>query len=323
MKKYCGIDLGGTNIAAGIVDEEYHILASASAPTPKGVDGVTLAAAIARVAEQAAAKAGLTIAELDGVGMGAPGYIDSERGINRFAGNLGLTDDPMAENLSRCLGGMAVRLGNDANVAAYAESIAGAARGTRRSVMVTLGTGIGVGVIIDGSDRGMAAEGGHMVIRVNGRPCTCGHRGCFEAYASATALILQTQEAMEKHPESLLWELCGGDLEKVTGKIPFDGRDAGDATAIAVVEQYLDYLAFGISNLIDLLEPDAMVIGGGICAQGDKLLVPLRERARRMVYHPLFADRCKFAIAELGNDAGIIGAAGLAGQGPLPDPTRR
>lgn len=312
MKKYCGIDLGGTNIAAGIVDEEYHILASVSAPTPKGVDGKTLAAAIAKTAREAAVKAGTTIGALDGVGMGAPGYIDSERGINRFSGNLGLTDDPMAENLSWCLNGVPVRLGNDANVAAYAESIAGASRGTRRSVMVTLGTGIGVGVIIDGSDCGMAAEGGHMVIRVDGRPCSCGHRGCFEAYASATALILQTREAMEKHPESLLWHLCGGDPGRVNGKTPFDGRDAGDAAATTVVERYLDYLAFGISNLIDLLEPDAVVIGGGICAQGDKLLVPLKERCREMVYHHLFADRCRFAIAELGNDAGIIGAAGLA-----------
>ena len=178
--------------------------------------------------------------------------------------------------------------------------------------MVTLGTGIGVGIIIDGSDRGMAAEGGHMVIQYNGRPCTCGHRGCFEAYASATALITQTQEAMAAHPESLLWKLCEGDIFKVNGKTPFDGRDAGDPTAIQVVEQYLNYLAFGVSNLINILEPDAMVIGGGICAQGEKLLVPLRERVRQMVYHTLFADRCRIAIAQLGNSAGIIGAAGLA-----------
>jgi len=313
MKRYCGIDLGGTKIAAGIVDEEHRILAAASAPTPKGVDGQTLAAAIAKVAEEAAKNAGLTIRELDGVGMGAPGYIDPVAGVNRFSGNLGLTNDPMAENLSRCLGGTPVKIGNDANVAAYAESIAGASRGSRRSVMVTLGTGIGVGIIIEGSDRGMAAEGGHMVIQYNGRPCTCGHRGCFEAYASATALITQTQEAMSAHPESLLWKLCGGDIFKVNGKTPFDGRDAGDPTAVEVVDQYLNYLAFGVSNLINILEPDALVIGGGICAQGEKLLVPLRERVRRMVYHPLFADRCRIAIAELGNSAGIIGAAGLAG----------
>ena len=312
MKRYCGVDLGGTNIAAGIVDEEYQILTTASAPTPKGVDGVTLAAASAQVVAESAQKAGLTVPELDGVGMGAPGYIDPVAGINRFSGNLNLTNDPMAENLSRCLGGKPVKLGNDANVAAYAESIAGASRGSRRSVMVTLGTGIGVGIIIDGSDRGMAAEGGHMVIQYNGRPCTCGHRGCFEAYASATALITQTQEAMAAHPESLLWKLCEGDIFKVNGKTPFDGRDAGDPTAIQVVEQYLNYLAFGVSNLINILEPDAMVIGGGICAQGEKLLVPLRERVRQMVYHTLFADRCRIAIAQLGNSAGIIGAAGLA-----------
>lgn len=309
---YCGIDLGGTNIAAGIVDQDYRILATAGAPTPKGLDGKALAADIAGVAREAVAKAGLTLDQVAGIGMGSPGYIDPERGVNHFSGNLGLTENPMAQNLSDCLGGKAVRLGNDANVAAYAEYIAGAARGSRRSVMVTLGTGIGVGVIIDGSDHGMAAEGGHMVIYYHGRHCSCGHDGCFEAYASATALITQTREAMARHKESLLWEMCGGDLAKVNGKTPFDGRDAGDATAIAVVEQYLEFLAYGISNLINLLEPDVVVIGGGICAQGEKLLTPLRGLVREMVYHPLFADRCRLAIAELGNNAGIIGAAGLA-----------
>lgn len=309
---YCGIDLGGTNIAAGIVDRDYRILATATAPTPKGVDGKTLAAAIAKVAREAAAKLGITIDDVAGVGMGSPGYIDPERGVNHFSGNLGLTEDPMAQNLSDCLGGKPVRLGNDANVAAYAEYVAGAARGSRRSVMVTLGTGIGVGVIIDGSDHGMAAEGGHMVIYYHGRHCTCGHDGCFEAYASATALITQTREAMQRHRESRLWQLCGGDLEKVNGKTPFDGRDAGDPTAIAVVEQYLEFLAYGISNLINIFEPDSVIIGGGISAQGEKLLAPLRELVHEMVYHPLFAERCKLAIAELGNSAGIIGAAGLA-----------
>ena len=309
---YCGIDLGGTNIAVGIVDREYRILAKAGAPTPKGVDGKTLAAAIANVAGKAAANAGLTIDQVAGVGMGSPGYIDPERGVNHFSGNLDLTEDPMAQNLSDCLGGIPVRLGNDANVAAYAEYLAGASKGSRRSVMVTLGTGIGVGVILDGSDRGMAAEGGHMVIRHGGKHCTCGHDGCFEAYASATALIAQTREAMELHSDSLLWQLCGGDPDKVNGKTPFDGRDAGDTTAMAVVEQYMEYLAQGISNLINLLEPDTVVLGGGISAQGEKLLAPLRGLVRRMVYHPLFADRCKLAVAQLGNDAGIIGAAGLS-----------
>lgn len=309
---YCGIDLGGTNIAAGIVDRDYRILSTAAAPTPKGVDGKTLAAAIAKVAREAAARLGITLDDVAGVGMGSPGYIDPERGVNHFSGNLGLTEDPMAQNLSDCLGGKPVRLGNDANVAAYAEYVAGAARGSRRSVMVTLGTGIGVGVIIDGSDHGMAAEGGHMVIYYHGRHCTCGHDGCFEAYASATALITQTREAMQRHRESRLWQLCGGDLEKVSGKTPFDGRDAGDPTAIAVVEQYLEFLAYGISNLINIFEPDSVIIGGGISAQGEKLLAPLRELVHEMVYHPLFAERCKLAIAELGNDAGIIGAAGLA-----------
>lgn len=309
---YCGIDLGGTHVAAGIVDREYHILAKAEAPTPKGVDGKTLAATIAGVVREAVSNAGLTLDQVAGVGMGSPGYIDPERGVNHFSGNLDLTEDPMAQNLSDCLGGKPVKLGNDANVAAYAEYLAGASKGSKRSVMVTLGTGIGVGVILNGSDHGMAAEGGHMVICHRGRHCTCGHDGCFEAYASATALIAQTREAMLRHKESLLWQLCGGDLDRVNGKTAFDGRDAGDPTAIAVVDQYLEFLAVGLSNLINLLEPDVMVLGGGISGQGEKLLAPLRGLVHELVYHPLFAERCRLAIAQLGNDAGIIGAAGLA-----------
>ena len=322
MNYYCGIDLGGTGIKAGIVGEDYHIYAAASAPTPKGVDGKTLAAVIARVAEEAAGKMNLTVADTAGVGMGTPGYIDPERGINHFSNNLNLSEDPMAQNLSDCLGGKPVRIGNDANVAAYAEYLAGAARGSRRAVMVTLGTGIGVGVIIHGSDHGMAAEGGHMIIRHGGRHCSCGHDGCFEAYASASALVAQAREAMAVHPETMLWKLCGGDLWKVDGKMVFDGRDAGDPVANQVVDQYIEYLGFGLSNFINLLEPDMMVIGGGICAQGDKLLIPLRRRVREMVYHPLFADRCRMAVAELGNDAGIIGAAGLGGLPPAAAPSR-
>ena len=314
MNYYCGIDLGGTNIAAGIVDEEYHILAAASAPTPRGVDGEALAEALARVVREAAAKAGISPAEMEWVGMGSPGYIDPARGINRFSGNLGLTDDPMAERLSRRLGGKRVYLANDANAAAYAEAIAGAARGAARSVTVTLGTGIGTGVILDGSDRGMAAEGGHMVICQDGEPCTCGHRGCWEAYASATALIAQTRRAMEEAPGSLLWQLCQGDPARVSGRTVFDARDAGDPTAAAVVERYLDYLACGVANLINLLEPDVVVIGGGISAQGEKLLEPLRRRVRELVYIPLMADRCRITAAQLGNDAGIIGAAFLGRQ---------
>ena len=314
MNYYCGIDLGGTNIAAGIVDEEYRILAAASAPTPRGVDGETLSEALARVVREASAKAGISLAEVEWVGMGSPGYIDPARGINRFSGNLGLTDDPMAERLSRRLGGKRVYLANDANAAAYAEAIAGAARGAARSVTVTLGTGIGTGVILDGSDRGMAAEGGHMVICQGGEPCTCGHRGCWEAYASATALIAQTRRAMEEAPGSLLWQFCQGDPARVSGRTVFDARDAGDPTAAAVVERYLDYLACGVANLINLLEPDVVVIGGGISAQGENLLEPLRRRVRELVYIPLMADRCRIAAAQLGNDAGIIGAAFLGRQ---------
>lgn len=317
MKNYCGIDLGGTNIAAGIVDEEYHILASVSSPTPKGVDGVTLAAAIAKTAQEAAAKAGLTIEALDGVGMGTPGYIDSERGINRFAGNLGLTNDPMAENLSRCLGGKPVRIGNDANVAAYAESIAGASRGTRRSVMVTLGTGIGGGMILDGKlyegCNFAAGEFGHFVIQYDGEICNCGRRGCFETYASATGLRRMALKAMkeEEGRRSLLWSLCGQDEDKVDGQKIFEAARRGDLTAESVVERYLYYLSVGITDIINIFQPEVLCIGGGVSRAKDQLLEPLKRLVDQQVYTRDSAVKTEIVIASLGNDAGIIGAAML------------
>lgn len=315
-----GIDLGGTNIKAGVVDENYRIIADARCKTRLPRPSREILMDMARVAKEAVEKAGLTMDDIHSVGIGIPGTCNADTGVVEYACNVGFENVPVQEEMSALLG-RPVYIENDANAAALGEALAGAAKGAQSAVCITLGTGVGGGIIIDGHIYGgfnfAGAELGHIVIMVDGELCGCGRQGCWEAYASATALINQTREAMLRHKESLLWELCGGDLSKVNGKTPFDGRDAGDHTAIVVVAQYLEFLAYGISNLINLLEPDVVVIGGGICAQGEKLLTPLRGLVHEMVYHPLFAERCRMAIAELGNDAGIIGAAGLAKQAVL------
>lgn len=307
---YLGIDLGGTNIAAGIVDESYRIIGRRSTPTPKNATGDTLSDAMAQLVRDLLEEMNIDQRELPWVGLAAPGYIDSRLGVNRFAGNLcgGLTDDPMASNLESRLG-IKVYLGNDANAAAYGEAVAGAAKGAESSITVTLGTGVGGGIILPGAGGFVVGEVGHMVIRIDGEACTCGHNGCWEAYASATALIRQTRAAMKAHPESALWELCKGDPEKVNGKTAFDGRDLGDPTAIQVVDAYIGYVSCGIANLMNILEPEVVCIGGGISAQGEKLLEPLRKKIRQDVFIPLVADRARIVTAALGNDAGIIGAA--------------
>lgn len=316
MRYYLGIDLGGTNIALGVVDEEYRLMKKASTPTPKGADGVVLADAMAKAARALVADMGLTLEQMEWIGVGAPGHVDPETGAVIYACNLDLHNCPMGGLLEERTG-RPVYLGNDANAAAYGEALAGAAKGTSSSVTITLGTGVGTGIVfnpkIHTGHHYCAGEGGHMVIVAGGRPCNCGRRGCLEAYASATGLIRSTREAMEAHPESRLWELAGGSLENVNGRTAWDAKDLGDPAAAKVVEDYIGYLACGVTNIVNLLAPEMVCIGGGISAQGEALLAPLRERVAREQYDQSEQSTVVVA-ATLGNDAGIIGAALLGKQ---------
>ena len=213
--------------------------------------------------------------------------------------------------------GVPVYVTNDANAAALGESFAGAAKQYGSSIFVTLGTGVGGGIIIDGKlfegNRSAGAEIGHMVIRMGGEKCTCGRKGCFEAYASATALIRQTQNAMRKAPESILWKLAPTP-EEVDGKTAFDGLRAGDKTAEKVVNAYIGYLAEGLANLANIFRPEAIVLGGGVCAEGETLLAPLRRKMNRLVYAGTKYAPVLLLTASLGNDAGLVGAARFAQQ---------
>lgn len=309
MKYYIGIDLGGTNIVAGVVNENYEIIAKASVKTNLPRPEKEIAADIIKVSKKAVADAGLTMEQIEWVGMGTPGIANSETGIIEYSNNLGFVNTPMVKYLEEGLGKPAF-IENDANAAAYGEYVAGAAKGAKNAVCITLGTGVGGGIIIDGkiycgSNFG-GAEIGHTVISVDGPQCTCGRKGCFEVYSSATGLIRMTKEAIAENPDSMM-----AAEEKISGRTAFDYMRKGDKAAKEVVDKYIKYLAAGITNTINIFQPDILCIGGGVCNEGDPLLLPMKEIVARENYTRNSPKNAKIVIAKLGNDAGIIGAAFL------------
>ena len=308
-----GIDLGGTNIVAGVVDDEFRIVATAKCKTRIPRPAEEIVVDMARMAKEAVQNAGLTMADIAYVGVGSPGTCNADTGIVEYSNNLQFEKLPLRD----MLGGMldkAVYIENDANAAALGEALAGAAKGAQSCVCITLGTGVGGGIIIDGKIYGgfnfAGAELGHTVIMVDGELCTCGRFGCWEAYASATALLNQTRRAMVNHPDSAMWSIAE-DLDKVNGRTAFDGMRAGDAVAAQVVDTYIKYIATGLINVINIFQPEVLCIGGGICKEGDTLLKPLAAHIERERYSKYSSHQTRLCVATLGNDAGIIGAAFL------------
>ena len=305
-----GIDLGGTNIVAAVVDENYKIIEKAKTPTAMPRKPEEIFDDIAKVSKEAVEKSGITMSDISSIGLGTPGTVNN--GIIEYANNLGFDHIPASDMLKKRLGDIPVYIENDANCAALGEAYAGCGNGSKNFIAVTLGTGVGSGIIIDGKIvsgiNHAGGECGHMVIVVDGKPCTCGRRGCWEAYASATALINQTKEAMEKHPDSIMHELAKEE-GAVTGRTAFDAMRRKDAVGVQVVDAYIKYVAAGVTNLVNAFQPEILCIGGGICNEGETLLRPLRryvEAERYSIYSDVQTEIVK---AELGNDAGIIGAA--------------
>lgn len=311
---YIGVDLGGTNIAVGLVDEEGRIVHKDSIQTGRDRSYKDIIKDMAMLAVKVTKDAGRDIKDVKCVGIGSPGTTDSERGILVYANNLpDFVNVPLRAEMQKYID-LPIFLDNDANCAALAESVAGAAKGTSSSVTITLGTGVGSGVIIDGKVYSgfnySAPEMGHMVIELDGEQCTCGRKGCWEAYASATALIRQTKAAVQKNPQSLINKLVNNDLSKINAKTAFDAAKQGDETGIEIVDKYIYYLAEGIINVINIFAPEVLVIGGGISKEGEYLLKPLRERVYKHVYFKE-EPQTRIVIAQMGNDAGIVGAAML------------
>lgn len=313
MKYYIGIDLGGTNIKAGVVTENFEIIAKATTKTLCPRPAEEICADMAKVSIEAAEKADISIDDVEWIGIGTPGIADNINGTIPYSNNLDFHDVPVRKYIQQKIN-KPVYVANDANAAAYGEFVAGAAKGAKDAVCITLGTGVGAGVIVDGkilTGANLAgAEIGHMVIEVDGPQCTCGRKGCFEVFSSATGLIRMTKEAMAETPDSIMHKMAEED-GKVSARLAFNAMRAGDSAAKAVVDKYIKYLAAGITNTINIFQPDVLCIGGGVCNEGDPLMVPMRELVKKEVYTRMLDKNTRIEIASLGNDAGIIGAAFL------------
>lgn len=314
MKYYLGIDLGGTNIVAGVVNENYEIVAKARVKTRCPRPAEEIADDMAAVCLEACKNAGISINDVEACGVGSPGAVNPVTGVIATSNNLGFENLTLAKMLKERTG-VDFYLENDANAAAYGEFMAGAGKGTKDFVAITLGTGVGGGIIIDGKlfsgSNYAGGELGHTVIVVDGEHCSCGRDGCWEAYASATALIRQTKAKMLENKDSKMWELAGGSIDNVNGRIAFDGMRAGDKAACEVVTQYEKYVAIGLTNIINIFQPERICIGGGVSNEGETLVAPIREFVAKESYTGSRIKGCEILPAGLGNDAGIIGAAFL------------
>lgn len=311
-----GIDLGGTNIVAGVVDKKYKIVAKASCKTAVPRPESEICDSMAEVAKKAVEKAKITMDDIESVGIGVPGAVNPKTGIIEYSANLFFHNWEVVEMMEERLG-KKVHIENDANAAALGEYLAGSAKGAKNAVAITLGTGVGGGIIIDGKiysgSNFAGAELGHMVIVKDGKECACGRRGCWETYASATGLINLTKQKIlsEKLEFSYMLKLCDGDINKVNGRTAFDAMRDGDPTAKSVVEEYISYLSCGLVNIINIFQPDVLCIGGGISNEGENLLAPVRSYVERERYTKHNDKQTVICKCTLGNDAGIIGAAYL------------
>lgn len=313
MKYYVGIDIGGTNISTGVVDENYNIIGRGKLKTNIGRDYKEILADIIETVRLAVSDAKLENDDIRWIGIGCPGTCNTETGVVEYSNNLRWLNVPLLSDIEEAFG-RKTYIDNDANVAAYGEYLAGAAKGAKNAVVITLGTGVGAGIIINGKifsgSNFAGGEIGHTVIVVDGYECTCGRKGCFEAYSSATGLIRMTREASESHPESKIRQLVEAD-GRISARTAFNAAKMLDETGIEVVERYIKHLACGITNTINVFQPDILCIGGGVCNEGDALLVPLKKQVAESVYSKNSAKNTEICICSLGNDAGIIGAAML------------
>lgn len=307
---YIGIDLGGTNIAVGIVNEEGRIIAKAETPTLASRPYPELVRDMAGCARKAMEEAGLTDDDIHSIGIGIPGVANKE-GVVIFCTNLGWRNVPIRAEIQQYIN-KPVFIDNDATVAGWAEYQAGVSRGTNSSVFLTLGTGLGSGIVINGKiwagTHGAGGELGHLVIEVDGVPCTCGKRGCAERYCSATAIIRMAREACADAPNCAIMRAVDGNMDKINAKVVFDAAKEGDSVAMQVFNRFIKYLTIAINNVISFLDPDMIILGGGVSRAGDFLLDAVKAALPDYIFYPTLGAP-ELRIASLGNEAGIIGAA--------------
>ena len=311
MANYVGIDLGGTNIKAGVVTDEGKLLNKVTCKTNADRPMEDIIHDMGRLAADAVKDAGLEVSDIEAIGIGSPGTPDNDEGLLVYSNNLPFVMAPMRKLIREVID-LPVYIDNDANCAAMAEAVAGAAKGAKDSVTITLGTGVGAGVIVDGKIYSgfnqAGSEFGHTVLVSGGIECPCGRKGCFEQYASASALARMTREAAEKDPDSLLNKVYEQQGEW-NAQIAFIAMRDGDETAKEVVDTYTSYLADGLANAINAFMPEVLVVGGGVCNEGDPLLIPMREKTMSRPYFGPGVKKTRIELAQMGNDAGIVGAA--------------
>lgn len=314
MKYIVGIDVGGTNIKAGLVNAitgEVVFSTSMKTESEKGVEDTF--DRLAALVEDIITKNGATKSDVLGIGMGIPGPVIHQSVVGFFA-NFPWPKNVNAKELLENRTGLHVKVDNDVNVIAAGEAWLGAARGYKNVICLALGTGVGGGILIDGNlvggFRGAGGEIGHMIVEENGKLCGCGHKGCLETYCSATGVAREAVSRLSVNKTNKVWELVGGDISKVEAKHVFDAAKSGDAFAIDIVNYVVRYLALGLGNLINILNPEAIVIGGGVALAGDILFDALNEELKKTALG-ISLDGIKILPAALGNDAGVVGAAAL------------
>lgn len=313
MAYYIGIDIGGTNIACGVVSEDCKIIAHSKVKTNAPRPYAEILEDIKMSVRLACEQAGISLSDVQCIGIGCPGTCNQDTGVVEYSNNLGFVNVPLREDIRKEFN-VDVYLDNDANAAAFGEYVAGAARGSCNAVVITLGTGVGSGIVINGKlysgSNYAGGEIGHTVIVADGAQCSCGRRGCFEAYSSATALVRMTREAAEKNPDSLVKKIAD-ENGKYSARTAYQAMKQGDQVGKEITEMYVKYLACGIANTINIFQPDILCIGGGVCNEGDTLLVPLKKQVAEQIYSKNSSKNTEITVCSLGNDAGIIGAAML------------
>ena len=311
--KYVGVDIGGTNLKAGLVDENGVLMATQKMKVASIADDDGLAWTVASLVQELAHTVNISVSDVASVGVGVPGTVEIRSGSINYTCNLPLRNVPLRKLFHRYLS-IPLYIENDANCAALAEFLVGAGRDSKRFVTITLGTGVGAGIVHNGKiyhgANGMAGEVGHMVIQRGGLPCPCGRHGCWEQYASATALKRMTAAALAAHPHSILAQVVAENEGRVSGQSAFIAARRGDPVGQQVCDEYVDYLACGVVNVVNIFQPDTLAIGGGVSNEAEEqLLLPVQQRVARESI-PCGRDRrTRIVKAELGNRAGIIGAA--------------
>ncbi len=303
-----GVDLGGTNIAVGLVNEKHEIVARLSTPTNAERPYDEIVKDIALTVIKLIEDNNIPMEEIKYIGLGAPGILDNVNGTITDNSNIHWENYPIKERLQKYID-KPVFLGNDANVATWAEYLNGCGKNTENFIMLTLGTGVGGGIIINGKlitgSHSIGAEIGHFIFKSGGNKCGCGNQGCIEAYCSATALIKMALKDLDEHTDSMIAK-----AEKVSAKTVIESAKAGDTYGVQLFEEYTDNLAQVLASIINFLDPDVIALGGGVANAGEYLLKPVREKMLQYVTFPKLTQT-KILKAEMGNDAGIIGAACL------------